>query len=143
MVLEQMFEPVDLIAQSMGGLIAIKAALAAPHQVRRIVLTGTSGGLPVDELGGADWRATYRSEFPNAAGWITEVQEDLSAQIPSIRAPTLLLWGDRDAVSPLSVGKQLRQLLPCATLGIVRGGEHDFAKTRAVEIKPLIASHLG
>ncbi|MDB5461172.1 MAG: alpha/beta fold hydrolase [Caulobacteraceae bacterium] len=142
MVVEQMVEPVDLIAQSMGGLIAIKAALAAPDRVRRLVLTGTSGGLPVDDLGGADWRTTYRSEFPNAATWITEVREDLSARLPSISAPTLLLWGDRDSVSPLSVGKRLQDLLPDAVLRVVAGGGHDFVQTHAAEIAPLMADHL-
>ena len=42
-VLGELFEPADIVAQSMGGVVAIRAALKAPDKVRRLVLTGTSG----------------------------------------------------------------------------------------------------
>lgn len=142
LVLGQMSEPVDLLAQSMGGLVAIKAAIAAPNRVRRLVLTGTSGGVPVDDLGGADWRLAYRSEFPRAASWITEVKEDLSACLGAIDAPTLLLWGDRDQISPVAVGERLRALLPNATLKLVPGGDHEFVRTHAEVVASSIAEHL-
>lgn len=142
MVAAEMTEPCDLVAQSMGGLVAIKAALAAPGQVRRLVLTATSGGVPVRELGGTEWKNNYRRNYPNAAPWITEAREDLSARIGSIRAPTLLLWGDQDPISPLSVGERLAALLPNARLRVIAGGAHDLAQTHAAEIAPLIASHV-
>jgi pimeloyl-ACP methyl ester carboxylesterase len=142
MVLAEMAEPVDLIAQSMGGLVAIKAALAAPDKVRRMVLTATSGGVPVGDLGGANWRVNYRRDFPNAAPWITEIREDLSSQLGTILAPTLLLWGDKDAISPLTVGNRLKDGLPKATLVVVQGGDHALAQTHAAEIAPLITGHL-
>ena len=142
MVLEEMAEPVDLIAQSMGGLIAIKVALAAPERVRRLVLTATSGGLPVDALGGSDWRTTYRRQFPNAASWITETREDLSARLDDIRAPTLLLWGDKDLVSPVAIGRRLEQALPDSTLRIIPGGDHDMALTHPAELAESITDHL-
>jgi len=142
LTLDAMTEPTDLVAQSMGGLVAIKAALAAPERVRRLVLTGTSGGVPVADLGGADWRPDYRANFPKAAAWIVEAREDLSARIPAIRAPVLLLWGDRDAISPVAVGERLTALLPDASLHIVSGGDHDFPVTHAAEVAPLIRRHL-
>jgi len=142
MVLAEMEEPVDLIAQSMGGLVAIKAALAAPDKVRRLVLTATSGGVPVEDLGGANWQVKYRQDFPHAAAWITETREDLSSKLGRIVAPTLLLWGDRDAISPPAVGGRLKDWLPKAELVVVGGGEHDLALTHAAEIAPLIADHL-
>jgi pimeloyl-ACP methyl ester carboxylesterase len=142
LVLAQMHEPVDLLAQSMGGLVAVKAAIAAPDRVRRLVLTGTSGGIPVEELGGADWRSAYRSEFPRAASWITEVSEDLSTSLGAIDAPTLLLWGDNDRISPVAVGERLCALLPNATLKLVPGGDHEFVRTHATVIAPMIAKHL-
>jgi pimeloyl-ACP methyl ester carboxylesterase len=142
LTLAAMTEPSDLVAQSMGGLVAIRAALAAPERVRRLVLTGTSGGLPVADLGGADWRSNYRANFPRAATWIAEAREDLSARIPSIRAPVLLLWGDRDPISPVAVGERLAALLPTASLRIIPGGEHDFPVTHAAEVAPLIERFL-
>ena len=143
LVLAQMTEPVDLLAQSMGGLIALKAALRAPDKVRRLVLTATSGGIPVQDLGGANWRSAYRAEFPNAASWITAVREDLFAQLGQIQAPALLLWGDKDAISPVAVGERLCAFLPNALLEIVPGGDHDFVETHAAQIAPLIVRHLS
>jgi pimeloyl-ACP methyl ester carboxylesterase len=145
MVLAELDEPVDLIAQSLGGLVALRAALKMPERIRRLVLTATSAGMPMHDLGAADWRADYRREFPNAAAWITEdvkSREDVSSQLRSVRAPSLLIWGDADCISPPSVGRRLRQLLPDSRLHIVRGGAHDLALTHAAEIAPLIADHL-
>lgn len=142
LVLSGLAEPADLITQSMGGLIAMKVALAAPEKVRRLVLTATSAGVPVSDLGGSNWRPDYRRNFPAAASWITEVDEDLSARLPSITAPSLLLWGDADSISPPAVGHRLLELLPNARLHIVGGGDHDLARTHATDIAPLIEEHL-
>ncbi|MDG2005151.1 MAG: alpha/beta hydrolase [Novosphingobium sp.] len=95
---KEITEPVNIVAQSMGGLIAIRLALALPHLVKRLVLAVTSGGVPIADLGGSDWRPDYFDAFPNAAAWIAEPVSDLSSQIPAIRAPTLLLWGDADPI---------------------------------------------
>ena len=57
MVVAELSEkPVDLLAQSMGGAIALRVALDHPQRVRRLVLAVTAGGLDVAALGGADWR---------------------------------------------------------------------------------------
>jgi pimeloyl-ACP methyl ester carboxylesterase len=142
-VQSEMDGPCDLIAQSMGGVVAIKTALAAPDRVRRMVLTGTSGGVPTAEFNVADWRPAYFAEFPRAARWIAEAQEDLSANIGSIAAPTLLLWGADDPISPPAIGRRLAGLLPNASLEIIAGGRHDFPQTHAQIIAPLIERHLG
>jgi pimeloyl-ACP methyl ester carboxylesterase len=143
LVLDRIDGPVDLVAQSMGGLVAMKVALAAPGKVRRLVLAATSGGVPVADLGGADWRAAYFAAFPRAARWIGEPAEDLSARIGAIAIPTLLLWGDSDPISPVAVGERLRALLPDATLHVIPGADHDLAETHAEIVADLIARHLA
>ncbi len=135
-------EPVDLLAQSMGGIVALRVALNRPERVRRLVLAATSGGVNVAGLGGVDWRPAYRREFPKAAAWITDVQPNLSHELGSITQPSLLLWGDADAISPIAVGKRLQQLLPHATLRIVAAGDHGLIREGAVEVAPLISTHL-
>lgn len=141
-VLDRMNEPVNIVAQSMGGLVAIKAALAAPQKIVRLVLTVTSAGVPVADLGGSDWRSDYFQAFPNAARWIAEPVADLSRQISSIVAPTLLIWGDIDPVSPAAVGKRLQALLPDADLHVIPGADHDLARTHAGYAAELIERHL-
>ena len=146
MVLAELDGPSDLIAQSLGGLVALRVALAAPDKVRRLVLTVTSGGVPVHDLGGADWRTDYRRDFPNAAAWITDAnhtREDLSGELALLDAPSLLIWGDADPISPVTVGQRLHRLLPRSDFRIVHGGGHDLARTHATEVAALVADHLG
>ncbi|TNC08897.1 alpha/beta hydrolase [Methylobacterium terricola] len=138
----QIREPTALIAQSMGGYVAIKLALAFPTLVKSLVLAVTSGGVPVADLGGCDWRSDYASAFPNAARWIADPVEDLSAQIPSIDAPALLLWGDADPISPVAVGQRLASLLPQARLRVIPGADHDLARTHAEIVAAEIRHHL-
>lgn len=135
--------PTDLVAQSMGGAVALRVALDEPTRVRRLVLCATSGGLDVGALGAADWRADYRTAYPCAADWITHVRLDFGAELATVTQPTLLLWGDEDAVSPPTVGERLRATLPHATLSVLATDDHGFAHALAARVAPLIAAHLS
>ncbi len=143
LVLDQVGVETDIVAHSMGGVVALRAALAAEGRVRRLVMTATSGGLDVAALGGSDWRDAYRSHYPQAGSWITTTRPDLTPDLAKITAPTLLIWGDADAISPLAVGQTLQALLPSATLRVIRGGDHDFAETHAAQTARWIEEHLG
>ena len=143
MVAAKMDGPVDLVAQSMGGIIAARLAIEQPHNVRRLVLTVTSGGVDMAGLGASDWRPGYRTSFPGAAPWISELRIAAPQPVEKIAAPTLLLWGDADAISPVAVGKHLEARIPDARLHVVAGGDHDLAQTHAAEVAPLIARHLA
>jgi pimeloyl-ACP methyl ester carboxylesterase len=134
--------PVDLVAQSMGGVIAARLALARPNEVRRLVLTVTSAGVNMQQFGASDWRADYRRQFPKAAGWITEERAAAELPVERITAPTLLIWGDADPISPVAVGRHLEGRIPNASLHVVPGGDHSLALTRAELVAPLIARHL-
>ena len=143
MVVARMTEPVDLVAQSMGGVLAARIALEHPNLVRRLVLTVTSGGVDMAKLGANDWRPAYRQEYPKAAAWIYEPRVAAPLPVERIAAPTLLLWGDNDPISPLAVGKHLAARLPSARLHVVKGGGHGLAETHAEEVAPLIAAFLA
>jgi pimeloyl-ACP methyl ester carboxylesterase len=138
----QIDQPVDLIAQSMGGVIAARIAIARPDRVRRLVLVATSGGVDMERFRAADWRAAYRAQFPRAARWITEKPAATEICVERISAPTLLLWGDADDISPPDVGCHLRDRIPNATLHILPGSDHDLALNRAEEVAGYIAGHL-
>jgi pimeloyl-ACP methyl ester carboxylesterase len=142
LVAAEITEPVNIVAQSMGGFIAIKLALTHPNLVKCLVLAVTSGGVPVIDLGGSDWRSNYSAAFPRAASWIADPVADLSDQIPSIEVPTLLLWGDADPISPVAVGKRLLALLPNARLCVFSGADHDLAQTHLDEVAIEVKRHL-
>lgn len=142
MVAHEVKEPVAIVAQSMGGIIAIKLALAFPNLVKGLVLAVTSGGIPMNELGGAEWRSNYAARFPQAGKWIADPVADLSEQMRSIKAPTLLLWGDADPISPVAVGERLCTLLPDARLCVFRNADHDLAQTHIDDVAVEVRRHL-
>jgi pimeloyl-ACP methyl ester carboxylesterase len=124
----------DLIAQSMGGLIAILATLRQRARVRKLVLTAASVGVAARGLGGIDWLPDYRRAFPGAAPWIADPIEDLSDELRALDLPVLLIFGDEDPISPVAVGERLASLFPRASLRIIDGGDHDIAITHAEDV---------
>jgi pimeloyl-ACP methyl ester carboxylesterase len=81
-------------------------------------------------------------KFPQAADWI--VQQGASAELPVelIAVPTLLIRGDSDPISPVSVGLHLERRMPNAKLHVVPGGDHGLASNKAEVVAPLITQHL-
>jgi poly(3-hydroxyoctanoate) depolymerase len=135
--------PCHLLAQSMGGVIAIGLALEEPARVSSLTLTATSGGIDVAALGGLDWRAGFRAERPEVPGWFEQDRTDFTAQLGRIRAPTLLLHGEADPLCPPAVPAFLRARIPGARSVLVPGGTHAFANERPDEAARAIRAHLA
>ncbi|MFL5301123.1 MAG: alpha/beta fold hydrolase [Anaeromyxobacteraceae bacterium] len=133
----------DVVAQSMGGVLAVRVAIERPERVGRLVLAATSGGVDVARLGGADWRPGYREALPDAPTWFAEDRTDLDGRLAEVRAPTLLLWSDADPLSPLAVARHLAARIPGARTAIVAGGTHAFAEERPDEVAALVRAHLA
>jgi pimeloyl-ACP methyl ester carboxylesterase len=51
-------------------------------------------------------------------------EADLSEVLPSIEVPTLLIWGEADARSPLTVARQFHDAIPGAELQVIEGAGH-------------------
>jgi pimeloyl-ACP methyl ester carboxylesterase len=51
-------------------------------------------------------------------------ESDTRGLLPNIEAPTLLIWGDADARSPVAVAQQFRDAIPGAQLAILSGAGH-------------------
>lgn len=135
-------QPSALIAQSMGGVVAILAALQKPALVTHLVLTATSGGMDLAALGAEDWRPAIRASHPDLPDWFASYQEDLAPRLSTLCIPTLLLWGDADPISPVKVGQRLASLLPQSELHIFPGADHYLGDTFAREVATLIDRHL-
>lgn len=134
--------PSAIVAQSMGGIIAVQLGLQHPELVTHLVLTATSGGVDVASLGGGDWRSDFLMAFPHTARWILTEKPDLTNRLAELDIPTLLLWGDQDPISPVAVGKYLAQNISAARLVVVPGGQHSLAADMPDQVAAWIHAHL-
>lgn len=132
-----------LIAQSMGGVLAIGLALKHPQKVKGLVLLATSGGLNLKTFHCADWRTDYRELFKTAPDWFEQDQTEFSRlQLASLDVPILLIWGDHDPLSTVQLGQYLAGIFKNAKLHIIKGGDHFFASTHADQVAMLIQDYL-
>ena len=140
-VLNQIQQPSVVIAQSMGGIFAVQAALKKPEQVQALVLVATSGGIDLSPFQVKDWREDYQQSFM-VPDWFVQHQSDLTDSLERIQCPVLLIWGDADPISPVAVGQALHRQIPHAELHIVSQGQHDLAYVHAAHVAQLIQNFL-
>jgi pimeloyl-ACP methyl ester carboxylesterase len=70
------------------------------------------------------------------------VNEDLREELPKIKQPTLLLWGENDDQTPLADGKLMEELIPDAGLVAFPNSTHfAFLENRA-RFKTIIKTFL-
>lgn len=68
--------------------------------------------------------------------------DPLRERLQRLQAPTLVVWGDRDALMPVETGEQLVALLPDARLQVVEGCGHAVAEERPDALLELARAHL-
>jgi pimeloyl-ACP methyl ester carboxylesterase len=141
-VLQQIQSESIVIAQSMGGIFAVQAAIARPDLVKGLVLLATSGGIDLTPFQVQDWRTAYQQQYLHYPDWFVSTHIDLSPQLETISVPVLLLWGDQDPISPVAVGQALQQKLQQAKLHMIQGGDHAFAEHYAEEVAAYIQQYL-
>jgi pimeloyl-ACP methyl ester carboxylesterase len=91
------------------------------HLAEETLLAERAAGLPRDER--VRW---YVAELQNLAAYL---DLDLAPLARRVRAPTLVLHGERDAVVPLASGTELAAAIRSARLHIVEGGFHSVLHT--------------
>lgn len=142
-VVEHIQQPSILIAQSMGGIFAIAAALQKTDLVKGLVLIATSGGINLDRFQVQDWRQFYRQEYVEYPDWFMTTKADYENYLSDIEVETLLIWGDQDSISPIEVGQYLDQIFKKSKLYIVKKGDHQLAEQYAAEVAIQIKDYLG
>jgi pimeloyl-ACP methyl ester carboxylesterase len=138
-----------LIGHSLGGVVALSAALAAPARVAGLVLLATAS--ECDQRAARSYRDIVRAGEVNALeglarsihgptsrnqveGWapgITEVArsmialhtDPLTPRLAAIACPTIVLVGDRDPMGT-APSEALRRAIPGAALEVVSGKGH-------------------
>ncbi|CAN7601217.1 alpha/beta fold hydrolase [Rhizobacter sp. LjRoot28] len=136
-------EPTALVAQSMGAVVAILAAMRRRHLVTHLVLAALSGGVDMKRHGARDWRPHRSSLDPtDPLHLFAAYDEDLTPLLSSMTMPVLLLWGGCDEISPVPVGEWLTEVLPRAALHVVPDGNHTFCNSHPERVAPRIRNHL-
>ncbi len=82
-----------------------------------------------DRYGSAD----FRNAGPLRETFVRIVSEDLLPVAARVKVPTLLLWGDGDADTPLAHGQLLEKTIPDAGLVILSGAGHYSYIDKPVE----------
>ncbi len=72
--------------------------------------------------GSADYRALKTDTM--RATFIKVVNQDLSARLPRIANPTLIIWGSEDTSTPLYMAKRMEKEIPDAGLVVLEGAGH-------------------
>ncbi|MFY6882047.1 alpha/beta hydrolase [Acinetobacter pittii] len=141
-VVDQINEESVIVAQSMGGIFAVAAALQKLQLVKGLVLIATSGGINLERFNVQDWREAYRQTFLKYPDWFITTNANYEEFLSDINIEILLIWGDQDPVSPVEVGTYLNQIFKNSRLHIVKGGDHQLAEKHADEVATQIKDYL-
>ena len=149
-VIDQVSNNSVIIAQSMGGIFAVQAALQKPQQVQALVLVATSGGIDLTPFKAQDWREQYQQQFDLPDWFAVTKTQGVADALQHIQCPVLLIWGDDDPISPVAVGQHLKERLQQPALQqrkqvelyVIAGGQHNLAHVHADQVSALISDFL-
>jgi pimeloyl-ACP methyl ester carboxylesterase len=131
---------VDVVGHSLGGLVAAELAADRRERVRRLALVAPAGipsglGLVRSSLRLVETLYEVRARLPTVVidaarmspvallrGAAFASGRDLSAELASVRAPTLLVWGEHDRLTPTAVAEEWHRALPGSQLVLLPCG---------------------
>lgn len=161
-----------LAGHSMGGAVAIQAALDRLPGIEALVLVGTGAKLKVSPVVTDGIANRFRDFVPEMVEWMMArttdpaLKEDVTADVLStrpaafladfracdafdvrdrvgaIRLPALVITGDDDRFTPLKYGEFLAAGIPGAVLKIIPGAGHIAMLEKPAEVNAVIRSFI-
>ena len=91
-------------------------------------------------FGSADYAAC--SEVMRKS-FVKIVNEDLTAHLPAIKQPTLLIWGENDTATPVSDARTMERRIPDAGLVVMKDAAHFSFLDQPYIFAKVVGSFLG
>ncbi|MCK4781532.1 alpha/beta hydrolase [Candidatus Parcubacteria bacterium] len=138
-----------LLGHSFGGRVAIKFSAKYPEKVEKLILVSSAGIKPktnhLNFLAGAKkvkWLPGFsltrkifykyilrKTDYFKAKGVMREtfkkiIEEDLTFHLSKIKISTLIIWGDKDKMTPISDAYLMNRKIPNSKLEILKNIGH-------------------
>jgi pimeloyl-ACP methyl ester carboxylesterase len=82
-------------------------------------------------------------DTPTRIAALATMLDNLGPAIASVRAPSWILWGQRDRVASLRAGKLLAARLPHAQLKVLEGADHDPMSSDSAAVVSFVVQALA
>lgn len=152
---------VILVAHSFGGRVAIKIAAKYGYLLEKMVLVDAAGLKPrrgvryhyrllrhkilkalkvPHKAGSADYRqlpSIKKKTFVNI------VNENLTALLPKVTLPTLIVWGNNDKETPIYMARKLNKKIMGSGLVVLKNAGHYSYLDRPFEFLLILKSFLA
>lgn len=97
----------------------------------------------IDRWRGKAGSSDYKSASPKMRAIMSRVvNEDLKGLLPEIKAPTLLIWGEKDTATPMRDARLMQKLIPDAGLVSYPEAGHYSYLERPAQTQAVIQSFL-
>lgn len=126
------------LAQTQGiGAMTAQAArwVIGPRSLRRVS--------PAVGMFGPVARRRPPHAFAAQIDAILDADGDLADALGAIRAPTLVVVGNQDILTPRGDAEELAELIPTAELAVISGAAHGFMIEHATTFNRLLLNFLG
>lgn len=109
-----------------------------------VILGNDLGGRLIDSWRRRRASADYLAASPRMRAILSKVvNEDLTDRLSLIKAPTLLIWGEKDTATPISDARTMERLIPDAGLVSYPEASHYSFLERPAQTRAVIESFLN
>jgi len=161
-------EKFSLLGHSFGGSLSIKCSLRFPEKIEKLFLVSAAcfrrNGFKkralfiiakifkvfsfVPFLRKAFYKFIVRkSDYPYTQGimkdiYLRVIKTDLSDILEKVKVPTVIIWGEKDDVTPLKQGRIINQKIKISQLRIIPKADHDLnAKNPEELIREILSNY--
>ena len=152
---------VSLLANSMGCQVVVDLALREPERVSALVLVGPtvdphardplrqaarlvldSAREPPSLVGIILWDYAVFGPLRFAATAVSALRDAIEEKLPHVRAPVLVVRGERDAIVPQRWAEEVTALLPRGRLVVLPGAAHNVTYDAPLELVRVVRPFL-